>query len=291
MGFVKTLRRPRRRHRGQGHCWTAGGNERKLKGNDYLQQFALPNLLLRDDSVRHPAPSRRADRQAGLPRSGQLALGQLAPGQMRTVLTNATLVDCVQPRAVEAVAVVIEGGTDSRDPHRRQHAEPGGVSIDLRGAYLMPGLWDVHIHPDYYLPTRDAARRPGRAVRPSTDRGADRLGHHWAAMRRRASLHGCRLEARLRLRPVCRPAPVRQRSLPDDDRRPLPRRPGTRWNATGRTASSRRSASRSRTASTTSSSTCRAASWGRPGISTGTRSCCRTNCRWRSISAACASSR
>ncbi len=26
------------------------------------------------------------------------------------------------------------------------------TEIDLRGAYLMPGLWDVHIHPDYYLP-------------------------------------------------------------------------------------------------------------------------------------------
>ncbi len=25
--------------------WTAGGNQRKLKGNDYLQQFALPNFF------------------------------------------------------------------------------------------------------------------------------------------------------------------------------------------------------------------------------------------------------
>jgi hypothetical protein len=25
-------------------AWTAGGSERKLKGNDYLQQFALPNF-------------------------------------------------------------------------------------------------------------------------------------------------------------------------------------------------------------------------------------------------------
>ena len=73
---------------------------------------------------------------------------------MRTVLTNATLVDCVQPKAVDGAAVVIEDGrireirTDGSTP------EPGGgPAIDLRGAYLMPGLWDVHIHPDYYLPT------------------------------------------------------------------------------------------------------------------------------------------
>jgi uncharacterized protein len=26
-------------------AWTAGGNDRKLKGNDYLQQFALPNFF------------------------------------------------------------------------------------------------------------------------------------------------------------------------------------------------------------------------------------------------------
>ena len=29
-------------------------------------------------------------------------------------------------------------------------AAGGATEIDLRGAYLMPGLWDVHIHPDYY---------------------------------------------------------------------------------------------------------------------------------------------
>ena len=73
---------------------------------------------------------------------------------MRTLLTNATLIDCVQPRAVEGAAVLIENGrireirTDGSAP-----AAGGATAIDLRGAYLMPGLWDVHIHPDYYLPT------------------------------------------------------------------------------------------------------------------------------------------
>ena len=73
---------------------------------------------------------------------------------MRTLLTNATLIDCVQPRAVADTTVVIEDGrireirTDGSTPELG-----GGRSIDLRGNYLMPGLWDVHIHPDYYLPT------------------------------------------------------------------------------------------------------------------------------------------
>jgi imidazolonepropionase-like amidohydrolase len=72
---------------------------------------------------------------------------------VRTLLTNATLIDCVQPRAVEGAAVLIEDGrireirTDGSVP-----AAGDAPSIDLRGDYLMPGLWDVHIHPDYYLP-------------------------------------------------------------------------------------------------------------------------------------------
>ena len=72
---------------------------------------------------------------------------------MRTLLTNATLVDCVHPRALERAAVLIDGG------RIREIRTDGGVSeagdavvIDLKGACLMPGLWDVHIHPDYYLP-------------------------------------------------------------------------------------------------------------------------------------------
>jgi predicted amidohydrolase YtcJ len=29
----------------------------------------------------------------------------------------------------------------------------GRPTIDLGGAYLLPGLWDVHIHPDYLAET------------------------------------------------------------------------------------------------------------------------------------------
>jgi imidazolonepropionase-like amidohydrolase len=32
------------------------------------------------------------------------------------------------------------------------HSVGDARTIDLNGAYLMPGLWDVHIHPDYILP-------------------------------------------------------------------------------------------------------------------------------------------
>ena len=68
----------------------------------------------------------------------------------RTILTNATLIDCVNPQPIANAAVAIENGriteilTGGRKP-----ATGDATVIDLKGAYLLPGLWDVHIHPDY----------------------------------------------------------------------------------------------------------------------------------------------
>ena len=68
---------------------------------------------------------------------------------MRTILTHATLIDCVNPLPRQDVAVVLEDGRIKEI----LAAAPGGAGdariIDLKGAYLLPGLWDVHIHPDY----------------------------------------------------------------------------------------------------------------------------------------------
>lgn len=46
--------------------WSVGGNDRKMKGAAYLQQFGLPNFFLCHDSLLHPAPSWRTARQTGL---------------------------------------------------------------------------------------------------------------------------------------------------------------------------------------------------------------------------------
>ena len=68
----------------------------------------------------------------------------------RLVLTNANVIDCVGERPIVGGSVVIERGRigevldGSRSPDIR-HADV----IDLDGMYLLPGLWDVHIHPDY----------------------------------------------------------------------------------------------------------------------------------------------
>jgi imidazolonepropionase-like amidohydrolase len=72
---------------------------------------------------------------------------------MRTILTNATLIDCVNPTPVEQAAVVVENGRIVEIlGGGRQPAGRDAAVIDLAGAYLLPGLWDVHVHPDYLSP-------------------------------------------------------------------------------------------------------------------------------------------
>src|SRR6201982_644858 len=69
---------------------------------------------------------------------------------MKTVLSHANLIDCVEPKIRPDSAVLIE---DGRIRAILPSAEAGSAGdarmIDLKGGYLMPGLWDVHIHPDY----------------------------------------------------------------------------------------------------------------------------------------------
>jgi imidazolonepropionase-like amidohydrolase len=65
----------------------------------------------------------------------------------RLVLTNASLIDAVTPGVKAGASVMIE---DSRIVEvldgRRSPATAGAQVIDLRGAYLLPGLWDAHVH-------------------------------------------------------------------------------------------------------------------------------------------------
>lgn len=68
---------------------------------------------------------------------------------MRTVLTNANLIDCVSPHPIPRASVVVEAGRIIEIAEGGRAAGTQGAQIiDLRGAYLLPGLWDAHIHPD-----------------------------------------------------------------------------------------------------------------------------------------------
>ena len=90
---------------------------------------------------------------------------------MRLVLTNATLIDCLNPDPVPQASVSIEEG-------RIVEVTAGGRSpdthdakvIDLDGAYLLPGLWDVHIHPEYVThPALTVAQQTARFGRNLID--------------------------------------------------------------------------------------------------------------------------
>ena len=72
---------------------------------------------------------------------------------MRLILTNANVIDCVNPDPKTQATVVIEDGRilEIRDDGPRTNNSEDRVS-DLAGAYLIPGLWDVHIHPQHPVP-------------------------------------------------------------------------------------------------------------------------------------------
>ncbi|MBI1736505.1 MAG: amidohydrolase family protein [Candidatus Rokubacteria bacterium] len=65
----------------------------------------------------------------------------------RLVLTNARLIDGVTERVVPGASVTVEDGriVEVLDG-RRSPATVGARVIDLRESYLLPGLWDAHVH-------------------------------------------------------------------------------------------------------------------------------------------------
>ena len=75
---------------------------------------------------------------------------------MRTLLTHATLIDCVTPTPRAEVSVLLEDGKIGEIFEADAAPRVGDAQVvDLKGAYLMPGLWDVHIHPDYFASLAD----------------------------------------------------------------------------------------------------------------------------------------
>lgn len=71
----------------------------------------------------------------------------------RSLLTHATVIDCVEPRPRPDCSVLLEDGRIQAIFETGTAPAIGDAEvIDLQGAYLMPGLWDVHVHPDYLSP-------------------------------------------------------------------------------------------------------------------------------------------
>jgi imidazolonepropionase-like amidohydrolase len=68
-------------------------------------------------------------------------------------LTNAQIIDCVgdSPRPVVGT-VALDGGLITAVEPGPRRTPAGSATIDLGGAYLLPGLWDVHCHPGGMIP-------------------------------------------------------------------------------------------------------------------------------------------
>ena len=75
---------------------------------------------------------------------------------MTLLLTNCNLIDCVTEGARPNATVTVDAGRIASVSSGRETAAASGGGqdevIDLKGAYLLPGLWDVHIHPEYPNP-------------------------------------------------------------------------------------------------------------------------------------------
>ncbi|MGE3541984.1 MAG: amidohydrolase family protein [Candidatus Tectimicrobiota bacterium] len=73
---------------------------------------------------------------------------------MRVVLTNLHMIDCLQPELHSDVTLVLEHGRIAEILHDGRQPDTSHCQvINLDGAYILPGLWDVHIHPDYVSST------------------------------------------------------------------------------------------------------------------------------------------
>ena len=65
---------------------------------------------------------------------------------LRTVVTNVHVVDVRDGRVDSNRSIVIDGGTITAVV-AAGHEPRGVVRIDnLRGAFVIPGLWDMHVH-------------------------------------------------------------------------------------------------------------------------------------------------
>jgi len=65
---------------------------------------------------------------------------------MITVLANANVIDGVRADVLRGASVTIDDGRIALVAPGGNQVPSGARVIDLRGAYLLPGLWDVHVH-------------------------------------------------------------------------------------------------------------------------------------------------
>ena len=79
----------------------------------------------------------------------------LTPLRAQTlVIQRATVIDLVSPKPLKNVSVAVSGGRIVAIG-KNIRVPPGAQIIDARGKFLIPGLWDMHMHlglPDAFFP-------------------------------------------------------------------------------------------------------------------------------------------
>jgi hypothetical protein len=100
-----------------------------------------------------------------------MACATLLATQSKTLaITNVTLIDGTGAKA-RVVTVIVEGDritAITRDGQKR--IPTGATKVDGRGKYLIPGMWDLHVHIGGYDGGRDA--RDASFDQTSVARGA-----------------------------------------------------------------------------------------------------------------------
>jgi imidazolonepropionase-like amidohydrolase len=157
------------------------------------------------------------------------------PTRGDAVLTNLRLVDGIDPRPQDGMAIVIRDGVIAAIV---ADTDAGADAIDLRGAFVMPGLINMHTHFSLSLPGAG-----GDAVSTLDDH---ELAFYMADGARRTLLSGVTTVRSTRVTRRVRA------SSPRDEPCAAPAgtatTPTTRSSATARTPSRRASAARSRRA-------------------------------------------
>jgi imidazolonepropionase-like amidohydrolase len=87
------------------------------------------------------------------------ASGQGQDSLMRTVLTNCNIIDCTGSPVQENMTIIITGNEISsirQGEYRPSRQDENTEVIDLEGAYVLPGFWNMHTHLTDLLPWNNA---------------------------------------------------------------------------------------------------------------------------------------
>ncbi len=96
---------------------------------------------------------------------------------MKTILTNCTVIDCTGKPPKKDMTVVIEGNKIAAlKPGRyQQPAGEGERVFDLEGGYVLPGLWNCHVHLGGILPDPKHIQARESAVENAIRAGRDAM--------------------------------------------------------------------------------------------------------------------